>query len=724
MKPVPASASHKHARGFYLGYSDRISSAERWFEQFRANAKAATKRYLEGERSGSELHKGGSRFHLFWANVQTLQPSLYSRTPKVWVERRKKDKDPIGRVASELLERAGETAIQRQAFDDVMRQVRDDYLIVGRGTVWCRYESRQETRKERIPLVETPEGILLFPDNTEVTEDAFPGVQTDDQGIYLEGEEYEEVVDERAVPDYVHYLDFLHNPCRNWGEVTWVARRTYLDREEADARFGSKAKQLEFSLPESLKDDVGASALEDEKRLAVWEIWDKKKRKVCWVAKGGEDKLLDEQEPHLELEHFFPCPKPLFSTTSSEKLIPVPDLFYYSDLLDTLDTITARRSLLIGALRLSGATDASISESMQNILSPKNENKLYPIEDWAAIAGQGGLNSAVDWVDLTPVVSALAELSNQEAQVKQQVYELTGWSDIMRGTTDAQETATAQQLKGQFGTLRLVDRQQEIQRFARDTIAILCEIVCEQFDPKTIAEMASVEEMPDAEAAQNFEAGIALLKNEKTRGFRIQVETDSTINLDESMEKGARTEFVTALTNFLPVMGQTSMQMPTFAPVLGEVLMFAARAYKAGRSLESTLQAAIDNMNQMAEAAKDQPPPPSPEMQKMQAELQMDQQKQASELQLKQFELDAMIANRREEMLGKLENERVKIAGQLQIQATMDPDLNGKGDLQGLVGRDLTPGEEVVVRKPKPKRVRVKKVLNADGSYFHEVQAD
>src|SRR5712671_5289392 len=45
------------------------------------------------------------RLNLFWSNVETLKPAIYSRVPVPICERRFLDKDPVGRVASQILER-------------------------------------------------------------------------------------------------------------------------------------------------------------------------------------------------------------------------------------------------------------------------------------------------------------------------------------------------------------------------------------------------------------------------------------------------------------------------------------------------------------------------------------------------------------------------------------------------------------------------------------------
>jgi rubredoxin len=47
--------------------------------------------------------------------------------------------------------------------------------------------------------------------------------------------------------DYVFWDDFRTSPARTWEEVTWVARRVYMGREEGVERFGEIFKDAPLS---------------------------------------------------------------------------------------------------------------------------------------------------------------------------------------------------------------------------------------------------------------------------------------------------------------------------------------------------------------------------------------------------------------------------------------------------------------------------------------------
>ena len=60
----------------------------------------------------------------------------------------------------------------------------------------------------------------------------------------------------------------------------------------------------------------------------------------------------------------------------------------------------------------------------------------------------------------------------------------------MRGATDPQETLGAQELKSQYGSTRIRDKQSELVRCARDLVEITTEIITEKFNPVTMIEMS------------------------------------------------------------------------------------------------------------------------------------------------------------------------------------------------------------------------------------------
>jgi hypothetical protein len=77
--------------------------------------------------------------------------------------------------------------------------------------------------------------------------------------------------------------------------------------------------------------------------------------------------------------------------------------------------------------------------------------------------------------------------------------------------------------------------------------------------------------------------------------------------------------------------------------MLMEMLKFSVTAFKAGKQLEGIIDETADKFREQAKAAEGQPKPPSPEMQKLQMQAQLEQQKQQFQAQLEQQKMQANI---------------------------------------------------------------------------------
>src|SRR5262249_44750256 len=123
----------------------------------------------------------------------------------------------------------------------------------------------------------------------------------------------------RNLIEHVDRADFLHEPARKWQEVGWVAKRAWLTRVEGIKRFGDRFTQVELKSRRDLLGEQGLGGYEGEKKAEIWEIWSRSRGLVVWVAPGLED-VLDIREPFLQLEGFFPCPRPAYATTERRRL--------------------------------------------------------------------------------------------------------------------------------------------------------------------------------------------------------------------------------------------------------------------------------------------------------------------------------------------------------------------------------------------------------------------
>lgn len=589
--------------------------AKREDEDFIKAGDKIVKRYRDDRKGWAA---DGRRFNILWSNIQTMMPALYGKTPRAEVTRRWKDSDPVGRTASVIIERCLQYEIDHYGdFDASIRLAILDRLLPGRGTVWVRFE----TKPQALPV------------------DALPGEEGGDAQVMPQSYEYE------CTPvDYVFWKDIRYSPARNWDEVTWIARRVYMSREEGIKRFGEDFAQVPLTHEPIGLDDLKKQGFEDldgMKKAQVWEIWSKTTKQVFWVAEGYQ-KTLDIKDDPLGLDGFWPCPRPLFATQTSDTLVPVADYKLYEDQAKELDKLTNRIANLVEAVKVVGVYDAS-QTNVQRMLSEGVNNELIPVDTWAAFAEKGGLKGVVDFMPLDSVLRALSECYLAREQAKQVIYEITGLSDIIRGASMASETATAQQIKSQYASLRLKRLQTEVAYFATEVLRIKAQIMCDFYSPESLVQMSGIMGTLDAQYA---EQAIMLLKTEPARGFRIEVATDSLVEIDEASEKQSRIEFLGAVGQFMDRALPVTQQVPELAPLMSEMLMFGVRAFKGGRQIEAAFDEAMAKLN-----APKQPQQPQPDPEQMKAEAMM--QVEQGKMQLEQ---------------GKMQLEQAKMQTQGQIE--------------------------------------------------------
>jgi hypothetical protein len=609
-----------------------ISQYDNEFKKWEARTNKIVRRYRDDNRNQNTNET--AKFNILWSNVQTLIPAVYARLPKADVSRRFGDNDPVARVASQLIERALDFEIEHYTdFRSTMRHAVEDRFLGGRGVAWVRYEPHVRAQDE-------PE------DGFQITEDVdepdgneqIKNTMTLDGAIGEELEPQEEIEYECAPTDYVHWKDFGHSVARTWEEVTQVWRWVYMTKESLIERFGEEtAKSIPLDAgPETNKQYSTQS--KDFTRAKICELWDKESGKVYWISKSSPN-ILDERDDPLQLENFFPCAKPLYATMTSDTLVPVPDFVLYQDQATDLDILTDRIDGLVKALRVRGVYDAS-QPTLQRLLTEGDNNTLIPIDKWMAFSEKGGLKGSIDLLPIDTLANALLQCYRAMNEIKTQIYEITGISDIIRGQGAASETATAQQIKGQYAGLRLRSMQEDVALFASELFQLKAQVICTKFQPSTILQYAAAEAMQPADQALIPQA-LMLLKDKPLRSFRIQVDSDSLVQIDENQNKRDRVEFLQAMGGFLTQALPMGQQAPELVPMLIELVKFGVGAYKKAAPIEGTIDQAMQELQMKQQQASQQPPPPNPEVLKMQAEQQFEQMKMQATAQAEQMRVQA-----------------------------------------------------------------------------------
>jgi len=382
-------------------------------------------------------------YDLFWASMEIMKPAVYARPPEPVVSPQFKDRRPLQNTTAEMLERTVKSAFDRSAIDEGMVCTRDDLIFYNRGQLWLTYES--------------------------------------DDG-------------QKVCVEHLDRKDFIYPPARKWSELPWVARRAWMTRKELRKRFrkhsGDAYKDAITTQP-AHRDDDGAA--DHSRKAGVWEVWHRSDKRVYWVTEGVSV-MLDEDEPHLKLRGFFPCPRPAFGTMRPRTLVPVPDYIRYAGHFRKINSLTKRIYDLLDMVRMKGLIPAggdigdAVEQAMKDDL---NASLLIPVPAAALISGASG--GFVQWMPLEQIAAAITGLIEARRELFSDYDRLSGISDIMRGETEADETLGAQQLKSQYGSVRVREKVEELQRIACDVTRIASEIMAENFSQETFLEMSQME---------------------------------------------------------------------------------------------------------------------------------------------------------------------------------------------------------------------------------------
>lgn len=597
----------------------QLDLAEKDHKDFIDEGRKIIKRYKSERDRAHKLDK--KKFNILYSNTEILRAAVFAKMAKPDVRRRFADRDPVGKQLADIIERA---AIYTQDMYDAEKEYEravEDYLLPGRAVVRVCYEAGTETGDD--------------------------------------GKEY--VAKQDLYEEYVGWEDYRHEPARTWDKVTWEAFRHRMSRDDLKANKFDRAEEIPLNWSPSPANEAVPDAF---KRAEVWEIWDKTKRQRIWIVPDWGYTLKKEDDPY-GLEDFYPNAEPLQAVTGNDSFIPRAEFEIYRDQADGLDEIEGRIDRLTKALKRRGVYDATFKELAR--LSRATDNEFLPVKNYADLTQKGGLAAAFQSEDLTTIAEVLQQLHEQRDLRVQTIYDLTGISDIIRGVSDPSETATAQNIKAQIGGSRLKKRQEKVQKWIRDTLRIKSEIIAEHFEPQKLAEMTGfkllsqqqmqIMQMQAQQTGQEMPLTglitpdmIKLLRTDRLRSYRIEVETDSTVFEDAAAEKQSRTELISAVSQFVAAWFPILQAQPQMLPLAFELLEFGVRGYKVGRSLEDVLEQTKDQLTQAAKAAEKNPPKPDPKVQAQELKNQAVALKAQSDQQIQQQKGQLAIVEMQQEM--------------------------------------------------------------------------
>lgn len=619
--------------GLAKKWKNEFSLGRKFLRKWQDDGTKVVKKFLD-ERANIEEGSGDRRLNLFYANVSLLQSMLYGSVPKIEISRTFTDpNDDVARVAGVMATRLLEQDIEDagEDFTSVLRAALQDRLLPGMGTARLLYRFEASVR-EIPPQIDPETGATL-----------------------AEGYSEEFISDEWVDTEYVFWKDILYSPARTYSKITWKAFRSYLNYDELVSRFG---EEIADSIPLTAKgpgvDDSTAEA-ESEQQAEVWEIWDKVRRKVDWYVEDM-DHVIDTKDDPLLLDQFFPDPPPLVANVTTSKFVPRSDYVMAQDLYLDIDELQTRISCLTEACKLVGVYDKN-NEGVKRIFDEGAENELIPVDNWALLAEKGGLKGVIDWVPLEAVVKTIDVLSVKLNEKIQQLYQLTGMSDILRGAAQQYEAAATSRVKAQFASIKIQSMQDEFARFASDLQSLKMEIIQKHFQPQSIIKQSNILFTPDAQyAAQS----VQLLKNRDVVRWRIKIRPESLSMADYAQLKADRVDYINGISTFLQSAKPLLEIDKKSAPVLLELLKWGLAGFKGSAEIEGVMDQAISMYTKIAQQPEQ--PKPDPQLAKIQAEMQLAQQEHQAKMQQEAAKME----NERREFLLKMRTELVRVRAELQ----------------------------------------------------------
>lgn len=609
-------------------WSKEIKASEKRLNKWHKRADKIVDRFKAEEASD---RTDISRLNLFYSNVETLQSMLYGSVPKIDVSRRYADsQDDVSRVAAEMMQRLlnEDMQVNGKEIDNVLRSALQDRLLAGLGTAKLRYTY-----------------------DTEV--DAF-------------GAEYP--INEQAPVDYYYWGDVLWGWGRNFSELPWIAFRNYLTKEEAIERFGEEVSEtLDFCVrTASVSDDVSEDDAEksEAKQAEVWEIWCKAERKVYWFDKHTS-KVLETKDDPLQLKGFYSCPPFLLANPTTKLYMPTPDFKMAEDQYNEIDILQTRINILTEAVKAVGVYDSN-ADGVQRMLTEGTDNKLIPVDSWAAFSEKGGIKGVVDWMPIEAITQAIDRLTAARNDAIALLQQVTGMADVMRGELQNQYEGVGQtRQKAKFGSVRIQALQQQFAQFASDIMEIKAEIIGNFFSPETI--------MANSNMMEGFDANLLpqatqLIKNPRRAKLSIVIRPESVAMIDYGEMRAERMEFLEGVSTFMQAITPIVQQRPEAEGFMLQLMQWGLAGFKGSQQIESLLDKTIESVQAQAEQQQNQP---SPEEQAQQAEMAKVQQAQQAEMQKIQAKAQADMQVRMQDMQMDIQTaEQQHVFKMREIQAT------------------------------------------------------
>jgi hypothetical protein len=610
--------------------SDIVST---WLSEIQ-DSKKREKNFRNRAETILEIYNGDDPnkipFNILYSNTETLLPALFSNTPRPIVKRRfTTEESPLvgagAKSATRMLEYLLDTNVDGYArFDETMTSVVLDGLLPGRGTSTIKYDA----------------SISEYEEDEETSE------SVEYEAVCLESEKWDRV-----------FYGYAHK----WENVPWIAYEKHLDKDESTELFGAEiTNNIKFTQGED-KDDEGDPSEEvkhigERETALVYQIWDKSDKKIKYISPQYKSGYLKEQDDELKITGFFNCPRPLQFVEKSNDLLPTALYTLYQNQANELNEIQRRLNTVIKAIKARGLYDGAISDDLEAIM--ENDDAWLSPTDKGSSLIDGGLAKAIWFMPIGELVATAQQLYQARESAKRVIQEITGISDILRGQSAASETLGAQKIKESWGTMRIKRLQRRVQEYSRDALRIMLDVAVQKLSQDTWIKVTGLPyptnenrekarqmlqqmkiqaqqqalqaqqmgqqlpppQPPDPQLVQtaqspSWEEILEFLQDDYIRSYKVDIETNSTLDAEATEDKQMIGDFMNAMGQFMngvmPMVQQGIMPFGAMKSMLQQI----SRRFRFG-----------DEVDDQLNAMKEPKPQSNPEVEQAQKQLQSDKQ--------------------------------------------------------------------------------------------------
>lgn len=571
-------------------------------------------------------------FNILYSNTETLHPALYSKLPRPAIKPRTSKKDKRGFTKVDILDTAVCSAANRMitylldmntpdyaSADSSFSAAVLDALLPGRGATSVKFDS--EGTDEEVDWAT----VCL---NTRKWNRVYYGFAT------------------------------------KWEDMPWIAYEEFMDEDEARKMFKGKAGKIKFTISD--EDEHTESEYEERVKTArIYQIWDKNKKKIIYISDSCAEVLREDDDP-LKIDGFYNMPKPLSLHKRSNDLRVTALYSLYENQATELNRISRRINRVVEAIKVRGAYNGALGADLERIFEV-DDTELVATEN-ATMLEQGGFEKNIWLIPVGELVGVLQNLFVSREACKSVIYEITGISDILRGSSRASETLGAQKMKEAWGTMRLKNLQKAVQTYARDVIRIMLDVAAKNMPQsmwvkitglpyptkeekqkavdlmnklkQQMAQMQATQQKPsdkmqkEAEELKallsmpTWETILGALQDDFQRSYSVDIETNSTLDANATEDKKEISEFMNAMAQFMNgIMPMVQSKTLPFGAAKSWLLDIASR-YGFGDDVVDEIRAMQEPKSVDPEKIKDGMKKLNDAKKKLEAERQKFQQEQ------------------------------------------------------------------------------------------------